>query len=279
MKDKKYALSLFTKAPQPGKTKTRLTVNYGGALTDQEAADFYRSTMLDVLNAASQALKSCRRMNIKSELKTIYDFIISSSSNEDKNKLQLIFNDELTGVNDISYVIDQGKNFDEHFNFLYHSLFDRGYHSVICIGGDLPTISPDFIIKAFKQLDDLEKESQNGAMVIAPCQAAGVSLVGLTANAPMDFKGVFYNMNGVPALEAIIKIAAERNIPTAVLDTQADVDTMEDLGHMIALIHSLDYASRFSPEIYVPRHTLAWINEIGLEVNTPPNNEHDPRGE
>jgi len=35
MNIKKHALALFTKSPQPGATKTRLTEKYGGSLTEQ----------------------------------------------------------------------------------------------------------------------------------------------------------------------------------------------------------------------------------------------------
>jgi len=277
MNKRRHALSLFTKSPQPGTTKTRLTVKYGGSLSDQEAADLYRATMLDVATAALSALKLCRKIKNDNDIVDIYDFFISCTSEKDKNRLRSIFRDELSDAIDICYIIDHGQNFDEHFNNHYRQLFGQGYHSVVCIGGDLPTISPEFIHRGFQWLDYLEKESERGAMVVAPCQAAGVSLVGLTADAPMDFNGVFYNMEGVPALEAIIKIAYEYEIPTAVLETQADVDTMEDLGHTIALIHAMKYASYFSPDAYLPERTLAWINKMGLAVSTPPNKEYDPR--
>jgi len=43
MSGKKHAFLLFTKAPAPGVTKTRLTEARGGILTPEEAADFYRA--------------------------------------------------------------------------------------------------------------------------------------------------------------------------------------------------------------------------------------------
>ncbi|MDD5703830.1 MAG: DUF2064 domain-containing protein [Dehalococcoidales bacterium] len=277
MNKRRHALSIFTKTPKPGTTKTRLTTKYGGSLSDQEAADLYRATMLDVTTASMRALKICRKTINDSNNNDIYDLFISCTSEKDKNNLRTIFRDELSDTVDICYIIDRGSSFDEHFNDHYRQLFDKGYHSVVCIGGDLPTIYPEFICRAFQWLDYLHSQQGKGAMVIAPCQAAGVSLVGLTANAPMDFSGVFYNMEGISALEAIITIASKHGIPTAMLDTQADVDTMEDLGHTIAIIHAMKYASYFSPDSYVPERTLAWINKMGLVVCTPPNEEHDPR--
>ncbi len=279
MNTKKHALSLFTKKPQPGTTKTRLTVKHGGSLSDEEAADFYRATVLDVATAALEALRLCQQKPPDNLGNSTYELCISCSSDNDRQGLQGLFDCSFSEALNAKYIVDHGENFDQHFNSHYHQLFDQGYYSVICIGGDLPTISPGFIYGAFEKLSFLEKETGKGAMVIAPCQAAGVSLVGLTRDAPMDFSGVFYNMDGVPALDAITKIASERQIPMALLGTQADVDNMEDMGHAIALIQAMHYASGFSPDSYFPEHTLSWINKIGLVVSTPPNKNHDPRGD
>ena len=39
----KHALLLFSKVPEPGKTKTRLTTEHNGLLTPEEAAELYRA--------------------------------------------------------------------------------------------------------------------------------------------------------------------------------------------------------------------------------------------
>ena len=116
-------------------------------------------------------------------------------------------------------------------------------------------------------------------MVIAPCQAAGVSLVGLTEDAPMDFSGVFYNANGTPALDNVIGIASIRQIPTAMLETQSDIDTMEDLAHTASIINAMSHTGNFQSGIYVPRRTLQWLAQAGISVFTPPNDKFDPRGD
>jgi len=275
MKASKNALSLFTKSPRAGTTKTRLTGKYGGSLSEQEAADFYRVTLLDVAGAAFRALELCRQEAPDSG----YDFFISSTPESEQPELEALFAAEFPGGKDISYIVDRGQNFDEHFHDHYRQLFDRGYHAVVCIGGDLPTIAPEFIQRAFQWLAYLEKGSANGALVLAPCQAAGVSLVGLTAATPVDFAGVFYNTQGVAALEALTGIAAARRIPTALLEAQFDVDTMEDLAHLIAVIGAMAHAGDFQPGVWLPQRTLAWVAEAGLVVRTPPNEEHDPRGD
>lgn len=277
MSPKKHALSLFTKSPQPGNTKTRLTQEHGGPLTEQEAAHLYQAMMLDVATAAFQALEMCRQTATKGTEE--YDFVISCTPESEKPKLQAIFQAEFPNADNIRYIIDRGRNFDEHFNHHYRQLFDQGYYSVVCIGGDLPTISPEFIHRAFQWLVYLGAKSDKGAMVIAPCQEAGVSLVGLTAAAPMDFTGVFYNMQGIAALEAITGIASARQIPVALLEPLADIDHPEDLAHAIAVINAMAYASYFQPHISVPNRTMSWVQQTGLVTRTPPNEEHAPKGE
>jgi len=275
MSQKKHALSLFTKSPQPGITKTRLTHKFGGPLTDDEAAKFYRMTLLDVAEAIWGALQLCRRTAAKGES---YDFIVSGTPESEIPRLQELFHAEFSDAATIRYIVDRGLNFDEHFNDHYRQLFDQGYRSVVCVGGDLPTVAPEFLHRAFQWLAYLDAGSDRGGMVVAPCQAAGVSLVGLTANADMDFTGVFYNPQGTSALEAVIDIAEARGVPTSVLEALPDVDNTEDLAHTIAVLKAMAYAGTYQPNVFIPRRTLAWIEETRLVVTTPPNTEHDPRG-
>jgi glycosyltransferase A (GT-A) superfamily protein (DUF2064 family) len=267
---RKHALSLFTKLPQPGTTKTHLTMKYGGPLTEEGAANLYQAMMLDVATVGFKALEMCRQTTTEGTDAEEYHFFISCTPDSARPVLQEIFEAELPDANDIMYIIDKGRNFDEHFNDHYRQIFDHGYYSVVCIGGDLPLIYPEFISRAFQWLFSLGAKSDRGAMVIAPCQAAGVSLVGLTAEAPVDFTGAFYNPQGISALEAITNIAREKHVPTALLEPLSDVDNQEDLAHTMAVINTMAYASDFQSEICVPRRTLSWLQQSGLTVYTPP---------
>jgi hypothetical protein len=114
-------------------------------------------------------------------------------------------------------------------------------------------------------------------MVLAPCQAAGVSLVGVTRSAGVDFNGVFYNTGGLSALDALIQIADRKKIPTALYEALFDVDYMEDLAHIIAVINATAYTAKYQPGILVPHRTREAIAEMGLVTTTPPNTSHDPR--
>lgn len=269
----KHAAVLFTKHPEPGVTKTRLMEENGGGLTPEMAADLYRAMVLDTASVALHALDACRRRH---EATADFDLYISSSPEADLPKVSALFSKEFPDRR-ISYLCDHGRNFDEHFNDSFAQLFALGHDSVICVGGDLPCITPDLLVRSFEWLIQRDACSRTGAMVLAPCQAAGVSLVGVTRSAAVDFTGVFYNSEGCSAIDALIRIAREREIPTALNEALFDVDLMEDLGHIIAVMNATEYASRFQPEVMVPRRTLGLIREWGLSTTTPSNASHDPR--
>jgi glycosyltransferase A (GT-A) superfamily protein (DUF2064 family) len=273
MNEKKHALVIFTKYPDPGITKTRLIQENGGNLTAVEAAELYKAMVLDTASVALHALGKCRQNNPQPDE---FDFCISSSPESNLPRISEMFSGEFPSEK-IQYVIDKGANFDEHFDSCYRQLFHMGYHSVVCIGGDLPGITPDVIFRAFERLHELAGHSGKGAMVLAPCQAGGVSLVGITKETPIVFQGVFYNTQGVTALDALIDIASKKGIPVALFEALSDVDFVEDLGHMISVANAMSYASRFHKDIPAPERTLAVIRKIGLVASSPPNELRDPR--
>jgi len=273
MNNRKNALVLFTKYPEPGVTKTRLIEENGGALTADQAAGLYRAMVLDTAMVGVHALAECRSNAMPGGE---FDICISSSPQSEMEKVRSMFTGEFPQAR-VKYICDQGSNFDEHFNDSFRQLFSEGYDSVICIGGDLPCITTDLIVRSFAWLSGRDEVSNAGAMVLAPCQAAGVSLVGVTRSAEMDFTGVFYNATGESALDALIRIAREKGIATALYEALFDVDYMEDLAHIMAVINALDYARQHQPGVILPERTLAMIRDLGLVTVTPPNTAHDPR--
>lgn len=280
MSGRKHAFLLFTKYPAPGVTKTRLTEARGGLLTPEEAALFYRSSLLDVaelgfraLSELNEAAKSSSNGNAPDQ----YDFVVSCSPESERKNLEILFDEDGPWPQPIIFISDRGKTFDEHFDDAFQQLFALGYHSVVSIGGDLPTMPTSHITQAFQWLDYFDSFSGCGGFVQAPCQECGVSLVGYTKNTPMDSKGVFYNLDGVPALDAYIAKAAQRGVPVASLTPVADVDDMRDMAHTISLLKGIAYSSQFQPGLFVARRTLDWIHRTGIVISTPPNAEHDPR--
>lgn len=277
MVNRRNAFLLFTKAPAPGVTKTRLTAERGGIFTAEEAADFYRAMLLDVVDIGFQALSELNGKNPASGSGPArYDFVISCPPG-DRGKLEDLFAQTGPRPEPMLFINDNGKTFDEHFDDAFRQLFGRGYHAVVAVGGDLPTMPVNQIVQAFQWLEYFDSFSERGGFVQAPCQECGVSLVGYTAATPMDSTGVYYNLDGVPALDAYIAKAAERGVPVASLTPVADVDDTQDLAHTISLLRAMAYSSQYQPGLFLAKRTLAWIEQAGIVISTPPNTEHDPR--
>lgn len=276
MSGKRNGLLIFTKAPSPGRTKTRLTSERGGFMTPEEAAQFYRACLLDVFDISFRALDELTAAAKQKGTGDSYDLFVSCSpASEQSILLQQIAplgNEKLSRIH---FINDQGASFDEHFDDAFRQLFAQDCYAVVAIGGDLPTLPPSHITRSFQLLEQLETE--NGSFVQAPCQECGVSLVGQTVKTKIDSNGVYYNMDGVPALDAYVQKCREAKIPMISLTPVADVDNMVDFAHTASLIRSIAYSAQYQKDLYVPKNTLKYIDDNQIWIMTPPNAEHDPR--
>lgn len=282
MAEKKQALLIFTKPPLPGVVKTRMTTEHGGFFSMKQAAQFYKCCFYDVCEMSMQALAELQQMN--DELvaadpeadKITYDFFCSTTPASSLESVKQVFDAIGPWPLDIHYIVDTGSTFDEHFNDAFEQIFAMGYESIVSIGGDVPTMPKSHLIQAFQWLDYFQSLGEPG-FVYAPCQECGTSLVGFSHNTVMDHTGVYYNMEGRPALDGYLVKLQEAGVPSAYFDPVADVDEVTDLGHAISCMRAIKEAARYQP-IFVPHRTLAWVELMGITVSTPPNENHDPRG-
>ena len=281
MGEKKEALLIFTKPPVAGVVKTRMTTEYGGFLTLAQAAGFYRTCFYDVCEMGMQALIELQRKNDAAREadptvdKITYDFFCSTTPADSLEKMKEVF--EVVGPwpMEVNYIVDNGTSFDEHFNDACQQLFDRGYESFVAIGGDVPTMPKGHIKQAFQWLDYFQEIGKPG-FVCAPCQECGTSLVGYSYNTPIDHTGVYYNMDGRPALDGYIEKLRESDIPSAYFDPVADIDEVTDLAHSISCMKAIAEAAKYQ-DLFVPHRTLGWVEFMGIRATTPPNDNHDPR--
>ena len=281
MAEKKHALLIFTKPPLPGVVKTRMTSEYGGFLTLEQAASFYKCCFYDVCEMSCHALMELQAEN--DELvsqdadadKITYDLFVSTTPAESLEKVKVMFEKIGPWPMEVHFVVDTGSTFDEHFNDAFEQIFALGYESIVSIGGDVPTMPKSHIKQAFQWLDYFQAIGKPG-FVYAPCQECGTSLVGFSNNTVMDHTGVYYNMDGRPALDGYLEKLIEADIPSAYFDPVADVDEVSDLGHAISCMKSIREAAKYQP-LFVPWRTLNWVEMMGIRVSTPPNDNHDPR--
>lgn len=268
------AVIVFTKVPKAGDTKTRLTTKRGGILTPEEAMALYEGCLLDVINVCLAANSG--------------DVYVCYNHDGDREYLEKL----LGRISDRSMIkevyADQGGNFDECMQYaadyvLKNGAPDRLADSIIIVGGDLPSLQPAIVSDAFNKLINLAASERGlaitkkmevagigAALVEGACQEGGFSLVGYTCTTPFDFNRVFYNNDGITALDMLVIKTAKEDIPFGVVEAAPDVDIPVDLASMISVIKALELAARYDDNIKVPANTLAMLSELGLESSALP---------
>ena len=284
MAERKQALLIFSKPPLPGIVKTRMTKEYGGFLTLEQAAAFYKVCFYDVCEMGMHALIELQERNTEKmaedpeQDKIVYDFFISTTPAESLPKVKEVFDKIGPWPMEINYLVDTGSSFDEHFNDAFKQLFDMGYENIVSIGGDVPTMPKEHVKGAFQWLEYFRHYLGKPGFVQAPCQECGTSLVGFSCDTPIDHDGIYYNMDGRPALDGYVeKLQEAGDIPSAYFDPVADIDEITDLAHAISCMKAIREAAKYQPHLFVPHRTLTWVELMGLRVSTPPNENHDPR--
>jgi glycosyltransferase A (GT-A) superfamily protein (DUF2064 family) len=270
------AIVVFTKVPKLGKTKTRLTTDRGGILSPEEAMEFYEGCLLDVINVCISAQCS--------------DVWICCNHDGDRGYLERL----LTKISHRSQIkgifADRGGIFDECIQYAADYILkncgpDRLADSVMIVGGDLPSLQPSTLRDAARKLQRLAG-SESGlaaadkteaatprlgaAIVEGPCQEGGFSIIGYTCTTPFTFNGVFYNQDGITALDMLVAKAKEKGIPFATVEMAPDVDIPIDLASMIPIIKALQLSACYDDSIMPPLNTIEIIEKLGLESSAAP---------
>lgn len=281
MAEKKQALLLFSKPPVSGRVKTRLTIEHGGFMTPDEAADFYKRCLYDVSELCTHSLIEMQRANDAAVAadpsvdKITYDFFVSTPA-ADIDIMKATYDEIGPWPMEIHYLTDKGATFDDHFDYAFKQIFDEGYEHIVSVGGDIPTLPKSHIKQSFQWLDYFQACGTPG-FVQAPCQECGTSLVGFSYNTPINHQGIYYNMDGRPALDGYVEKLKAANIPSAYFSPVADIDERTDLAHAISCMRAIAEAGKYQNDVFIPQRVLDWVDWYGITVSTPPNEEHDPR--
>jgi hypothetical protein len=193
---------------------------------------------------------------------------------------QLKHTDKISGI-----FADQGGTFDECMQYAVEFILKPGQkeklaESILILGGDVVGLQPSTLNDALEKLEMLSSSSAGQhvaaiknqynsdigpAMVVSADQEGGFNLAGYTCNTDFDFQTVFYNMDGVTALEGLAEKAREKNIPLLPLDMVMDVDLPVDLGSMIPVLNVLEQGAGYDPRIIAPSRTIAVLRDLGLQ--------------
>lgn len=289
MQTRRNAILLFSKVPQPGKVKTRLTPIKDGWFSPETASALYHCMFFDVVECCCDACADLERADLErhayeatcehAPVHDVYDIVISSPGRESEAAMRELFAASGTWPRELTFIYDEGASFDEHYNDAFAQVWARGYDTVLSMGCDMPALRRSVVIEGFERLHEL-CDIEGGGIVIAPDQEMGVSLVGWTAETSFSHDGVFYNADGLTVLPAYIRKAARLGLPALYLPDVPDVDTHADLNHNVTLVQALEYCGTFQSDISVPKRTARALREMGYtDIRVMPNELRDDRSE
>ncbi|MEH1789952.1 TIGR04282 family arsenosugar biosynthesis glycosyltransferase [Nostoc sp.] len=194
----KRHLIIFTRYPEPGKTKTRLIPVLGivGAANLQRQMSEYTIFQVQELQKAIDISMEVRFTGGDSQLM------------EDWLGLDLVYRSQSEG--------DLGLRMARSL----FEAFQSGMEQVIIIGTDCPGVNAQILATAFEKLDAFD-------LVLGPAIDGGYYLIGLRQPIPELFVNIDWGTNGV--FQKTVDIAQKLNLSYVNLSPLADVDRPEDL--------------------------------------------------
>ena len=190
-------LIIFSRYPEPGKTKTRMIPALGAV----GAAQLQRQMTEHTLKTAI-ALTSSRQVAIEVHF-------------AGGNRLLM---QEWLGERE--YVAQASGDLGEKMRSAFDRAFERGSQRVVIIGIDCPDIDRQILTQAFDSLNHHD-------LVLGVAEDGGYYLIGLNRLVPELFKNIDWGTERV--LEQTKNIAKQLNLKFHCLATLADVDRPEDL--------------------------------------------------
>ena len=225
---KRCALGIMTKAPQPGKVKTRLTP----PLTPDEAAQLNVCFLRDLSRSISLASQQspARGVGVYTPVgaERVYESILP---------------------NDFFLIPQRGDAFGERLLFAAEDLFKVGFEAVCLINSDSPTVSMSIFAQA---ADTLALPGER--IVLGPSEDGGYYLIGLKRPHRRLFEEIDWSTERV--FQQTKQRAAEVGVELHELPFGFDVDDRATLSRLC------DELFRRNPDRDVAIETRKFLSEI-----------------
>lgn len=195
----KESLIIFTRYPEPGKTKTRMIP----ALGEEGAAKLQRQMTEDTL-AKAKKLQAFHPVSVE---------VNFAGGNQQLMELWL-------GA-DVIYRQQSEGDLGERMASAFEKALAAGMTGVVIIGTDCPDLNPQIMAEAFQFL-----KAQD--LVLGPAQDGGYYLIGLRRLIPELFVGINWGTSQVR--QQTVEIADNLGLAIAFLPMLHDIDRPEDLG-------------------------------------------------
>lgn len=198
------ALAVMTKAPQPGRVKTRLTP----PLTAEEAAALNTCFLRDTVRSISRAAEGKKAQGV-----AVYTPVGAENA--------------YAGIlpDDFVLVAQRGEAFGERLAAAIEDLLRLGFASVCLIDSDSPTVPEEAFTRAVELLSRAED-----SVVLGPSDDGGYYLIGLKTLHRRLFEQVDWSTERV--LEQTIAAARELDLPVHLLPGWYDVDDRATLSRL-----------------------------------------------
>ncbi|MBI3797603.1 MAG: TIGR04282 family arsenosugar biosynthesis glycosyltransferase [Deltaproteobacteria bacterium] len=220
------ALVIVAKAPIVGQVKTRLCPPLSAA----EAAELFRCFLVDTVEQACTV----------SDTQVCLAFTPAGS--------EAIFRALLPFP--LRYLPQRGNGLGERLVNIFADLLDEGFHKIVIMDSDSPTLPPSYLQEAFTVLGDLKQDA-----VFGPCSDGGYYLVGARAVHQGLFENITWSTSAV--LTETLAQARHHNLNVALLPSWYDIDNGADLYKLAVELGRLDGSAG------VPR-TRAFLSQLGL---------------
>ncbi|MFC1735457.1 TIGR04283 family arsenosugar biosynthesis glycosyltransferase [Candidatus Hydrogenedentota bacterium] len=198
-RQRRNRLVIFSRFPEPGKTKTRLIP----ALGAEGAAEFQRQMTEHMINTA-EIFRTFNPATIE---------VRHTSANEQEMLNWLGFG--------LEYRFQGDRDLGERMHQAFISAFQEGARRVVLIGTDCPGISVSTLHEAFLNL-------KRHDLVLGPANDGGYYLIAMNRSCPRLFAGISWGSGSV--LRETLAIAEEENLSIHLLPPLDDVDRAEDLA-------------------------------------------------
>jgi len=197
------ALILFAKYPEPGRVKTRLAKSIG----DIQAASYYK----EFLKRIAEKLEGLRDK---------HEILVYYTPPNKKSGIKKVIGSSF------KFFPQTGSDLGERMQNAFMESFRSGFERVIIIGGDSPTLPPEYIERAFEYL------REGTTVVIGPSRDGGYYLVGMKKGLNiLSPHSIFSNISWGTSdvLPTTLDRLKSANPSYRLLPEWYDIDTVEDL--------------------------------------------------
>jgi rSAM/selenodomain-associated transferase 1 len=195
----KECLIIFTRYPEPGKTKTRLIPILGA-----EGAAILQRQMTE------------QKLSEVKKLQSFYPLLVEvhfTGGNEQLMQAWL--------GSSITYKKQSEGDIGNRMAAAFQAAFKGGMNSVVLIGIDCPDLNAKLMSEAFQALNHHD-------LVLGPARDGGYYLIGLNKLIPELFRDINWSTEVV--LQQTKNIAHKLDLAVAYLPTLSDIDRPEDLS-------------------------------------------------